>query len=108
MEDWERKDRDTRINEFRVALIYEVLEEVYPEHMSKLRGASEQLDQAATFPEVLRIDPPPPERRSPIPLMPIQISEDTISGNIEILKNVFRNQLSFSDQYFEGRPAVLV
>jgi hypothetical protein len=82
MEDWEREDRDTRIDEFRAALIYEVLEEVYPEHMAKLRGASEQLDQVATFPEILRIDPPLPERRSPIPLMPIQISEDTVSGNM--------------------------
>ena len=106
--DWHRPMRDANMKEITMALVHQALSNMFPQIMARRLGNNPALQAQATFPVVELVDIPEPSRRMPVPMMPIQISENTTVGNIQILEDIFRNQLGLSDGYFESRPAVLV
>ena len=96
------------ITQCTTAALYRALEEVYPDFIRGYKSTNRIIRDHAAYPVVDRISMPEGARHVPIPLMPIQTSENTTSGNIEILQNIFREQLALSDEYFDQGPAIIV
>ena len=96
------------ITQCTTAVLYCALEEVYPEYICRCKSNNRTIHVHAAYPVVDRISIPQGARHVPVPLMPIQTSEDTTSGNIEVLRNIFREQLALSPEYFDQHPAILV
>ena len=51
--------------------------------------------------------PPPADIRRPIPLLPVFMDQNTTSNNIEIVRNMLREQCELQDDFFDQKPALL-
>ena len=85
----------------RTAQIYAALTEAYPSIMPKKIERLARAKEGAEMPVVDLLGIPPSDIRKPIPLMPIQTDESTTANNIQILHNIFRDQLKLCDEHFE-------
>jgi hypothetical protein len=96
------------------ALIYEAIREVFPDvftwYTSDRKDKNPYYYSLTQWPKVQLISPQEHSRNldQPIALMPIQIDESTITGNIDIISNILRDQLGLDDSFFETRPVVLI
>jgi hypothetical protein len=94
------------------ALIYEAIHEAFPDvftwYTRDRRDKNSHYYSLTRWPEIQLIDPQEHSRdlSRPIALMPIQMDESTISNNIDIIRNILREQLSLDDDFFETEPAI--
>jgi len=75
------------------SLIWQALEETFPAVIpTKMSKAGDVLQKRLKFPILEPLLPPPADIRRPIPLLPVFMDQNTTSNNIEIVRNMLREQ----------------
>lgn len=91
------------------SLIWQALQESFPTVLpTKSSNAGKMLQERFKFPILDPLSPPPADIRRPIPLLPIFMDQNTTSNNIEVLRNILREQCELQDNFFDQKPAILV
>jgi hypothetical protein len=91
------------------SLVWQALQETFPTVMpTKMCNAGKVIQERFKFPRLEPLPPPPAGIRRPIPLLPIFMDQNTTSNNIEVLRNILREQCELQDNFFDQKPAILV
>ena len=91
------------------SLVWQALRETFPTVMpTKMCNAGKMIQERFEFPKLEPLPPPPASIRRPIPLLPIFMDQNTTSNNIEILRNILREQCELQDNFFDQKPAIPV
>lgn len=93
--------QERALKAFAVANVIRALSEAYPDYVKTRLEKSDKLRSMSAMPQVERLDPPPASCRRPVPLMPVMKDESTVANNIEIIRNLLREQLEIPDDVFE-------
>ena len=100
--------QERALEAFTVANVIRALSEAYPDYVKIQLEKSDKLRLMSTMPQVERLDPPPANCRRPVPLMPVMKDESTVANNIEIIRNLLREQLAIPDDVFEKDEPVFL
>ena len=91
-----------------VAIVWDALRKTFPDILErKLKNATERIKNSLEWPAIEPLEILPAHLRKPVPLMPIQLSENTTANNIAIIDNILIEQLGMTEEEFKDRKSVV-